>query len=391
MTTREKVLVVHVITQLELGGAQEITLVTCRRLDRSRFEARLIAGPGGLLDDDAAAMPNGTFEHEPNLVREVRPATDLRCFVSLASRFRRARGSWKGRMIVHTHSSKAGILGRFAAAAAGVDVRVHSIHGFGFHPEQSLVAMRAFQGAERLAARVTHGFSADSADNLRVAAELGLLRGGKPAIVLPPGIDVEAYHPVGGERESIRAELGIRLDSPLVGMIACFKPQKAPVDFVHVAERVRRTHPGAHFFFAGDGVLRPDVERAIRDLQLEDRVHLLGWRRDVPKLLAAADVMVLTSLWEGLPRAILQAMAAGKPMVANAVDGVPEAIVDGETGYLARTHDVETFALRVSELLDQPLLRSRMGKAAARRAAEFGATSIVRRLEALYEELLARP
>ena len=379
--------VVHVITQLELGGAQEITLVTCRRLDRRRFRVHLIHGPGGLLDDEASHLPETQVDCDGNLLRAIHPASDLRCLGSLTRRLRAIRRRSQGRpMIVHTHSSKAGIIGRWAARLAAADVIIHSIHGFGFNDRQPSWQRSFFQGLERLTAPITHAFCPVSAANLEVARRLGLLARGQRSLVLPSGIDPEEYRPRGGH--ALRAELGVGSETPLAGMIACLKPQKAPLTFVRVAALLAPRLPEAHFFIAGDGELRGDVQRAIADHGLERRFHLLGWRRDVPSLLDASDVLVLTSLWEGLPRVALQAMAAAKPIVASAVDGTPEAVIDGVTGHLLAPDDLSGFAERLERLLRSPELRRSMGTAAYARLADFRIELTMQKLEAFYEELL---
>ena len=171
-------------------------------------------------------------------------------------------------------------------------------------------------------------------------------------------------------------------------MIACFKPQKAPSDFVRLARMVLEEAPGVHFLLVGDGALRPEVEEAVRDLGLEGKVHLPGWRRDIPDLLHAMDVMVLTSRWEGLPRVCPQAMAAGVPVVANAVDGVPEGVIDGETGFLTSPGDIRDMADKVLRLLADPDLARRFAEEGRRRVGEFDADLMVRQQEKLYSELI---
>lgn len=383
--------VVHIITQLELGGAQEITLFTCRHLDRSRYRVHLISGPGGLLDREAESLPAVSVHFVPALAREVRPFSDLRCVATLTGLIRRLRRESPGSMIVHTHSSKAGILGRWAAYAAGAEIRIHSIHGFGFHDRQPWWIRRSFQGAEQLTARITHAFCPVSAANLDTARQLGLLRGDKPVVVLPSGIEREKYEPRTGDREELRREVGIPLEAPLVGMLACLKPQKSPVDFVRVAARIGPIHPEAHFFIAGDGQLRLQVEAEIRRQGLETRFHLLGWRRDVRRLLAAADIVVLTSLWEGLPRAILQAMAARKPVVATRVDGVPEAVEDGRNGFLVEPGDIDGLAERIGRLIGDRRLAEEMSENGYSRLGAFDGWTMLKKLEGLYDQLLAAP
>jgi glycosyltransferase involved in cell wall biosynthesis len=350
----------------------------------------LVAGLDGMLDDDARREFGDAFHQDDSLGRAVRPLDDLATLRSLTALLRGIRRAARGPMIVHTHSSKAGIIGRWAALAARAEVRVHSIHGFGFNDWQPWWVRRLFQGAEQATAPITHAFCPVSEANRRVAEALGLLRGGREAVVLPAAIDIGEYEPREEEGLRVREELGLAPETPLVGMMACLKPQKSPVDFVKVAAHVRATHPEAHFFLAGDGDLRAAVDAEIGRLALGDRFHLLGWRRDVRALLSAANVLVLTSLWEGLPRVVLQAMAAAKPIVATNVDGTPEAIDEGRSGFLLDPHDVEGFADRVSRLVREPKLAREMGREGRRRVEDFGVPAMLRKLESLYDQLLAR-
>jgi glycosyltransferase involved in cell wall biosynthesis len=381
---------VHIITQLELGGAQEIALLFCRHLRTVGFDVHLVAGHGGMLDGEARQMLGDAFHHDANLARTVRPLDDLTSVRSLTSLLRELRMKSGRPMIVHTHSSKAGIVGRWAAWLAGVEIRVHSIHGFGFNEWQPWWVRRTYQAAEQVTAAITHAFCPASEANRRVAEAVGLLRGDKPAVVLPEAIEIEEYVPREGEALRARAELGLAGDTPLVGMVACLKPQKAPLDFVKIAARVQSAHPQAHFFLAGDGMLRSEMESEIARCGLSDRFHLLGWRRDVRALLGAADILVLTSLWEGLPRAVLQGMAASKPIVATRVDGTPEAIEDGRNGFLLAPHDVDGFAERVARLIVDPRLACDMGREGRRRVDEFSVSTMLHKLERLYEQLIER-
>jgi glycosyltransferase involved in cell wall biosynthesis len=207
--------------------------------------------------------------------------------------------------------------------------------------------------------------------------------------VIRSGIAIDAYRCRPEARAAARAALGVPPGAPLVGMIACLKPQKAPEDFVAVAARVRAALPEARFFLAGDGERRQAVEAAARAAGLDGAFQLLGWRRDVPELLAALDVLVLTSRWEGLPRVLPQAMAAGRPVVATNVNGAPEAVRDGVTGYLVPPGDIAGLADRVIALLRDPATREAMGRAARAAVHEFDATEMVRRQEALYGRLVA--
>jgi glycosyltransferase involved in cell wall biosynthesis len=370
--------VCHVITQLELGGAQQNTLYTVSHLDPARFEPSLVAGPGGPLDGEAASL--GVPVHfVPRLRRPIAPLDDAAALCALRRLIRNVRPH-----IVHTHSSKAGILGRWAARLAGVRHIVHSIHGSGFHPGQGALARRTLVAAERLTGRLaTSAFVAVSRANLDAGVALGLFDPARVSLIRS-GVRLADYHPPAPGRGA-----GF---PPVVGMVACLKPQKAPLDFVAVAARVVREMAPREVRFAlvGDGELRPEVEAAVRREGLSGRVRLEGWRRDVPELLRGFDVLLHTSRWEGLPRVFPEAMATGLPIVATRVDGAPEAIQDGLTGFLLDPGDVDGMARRVIELLRDEPLRRRLGEAARARVEPWDIDEMVRRQERLYEALMTQ-
>jgi len=371
--------VAHVITELALGGAQQNTLYTVAHLDRSRFEPILIAGTGGLLDAEARAA-GAQVVFLDALRRDVHPFHDAAALVALVRHFRRLRPA-----IVHTHSSKAGILGRWAARIAGVPHVVHSIHGYGFHPGQPRLTRAAWIALERFTGRLcTSAFIGVSRANLAEGAALGFFAPGRASLI-HSGIAIGDF---AGVSPAGPAPSG----GPVtVGMVACLKPQKAPVDFVRVAARVARVlgRDRVRFVLAGDGVLRPQVEEAIREEGMEDLIALPGWRRDVPALMKEFDILLHTSRWEGLPRVFPEAMATGLPIVATDVDGASEAIEEGVTGHLLPPGDVEGLATRVAALANDPVKRRRMGKRARTKVSAWDIDDMVRRQERLYEGLIA--
>jgi len=379
-----KIRVCHIITQLELGGAQQNTLYTVTHLDPSRFEPVLVSGTEGILVDDARTA--GVRAHfVRSLDRDVSPARDVTALAGLTRLLRRERPD-----IVHTHSSKAGILGRWAACLAGVRVIVHSIHGYGFNPTQSRLTREFYVALERLTGRwTTSAFVAVSEANLKEGLELELFREDRVTLIRS-GIRLADFSP--RRKDGAGADQGRPVT---VGMVACFKPQKAPLDFVRVASRVvkdlERDGGGVtvRFLVVGDGELRPQIESAIQSEGLAGRVTLAGWRRDVPELLREMDLLLHTSLWEGLPRVFPEAMASGLPIVATRVDGAPEAVEDGVTGYLLLPGDVEGMARRTLELVRDAGMRRRMGQAAVARTAPWDIDDMVRRQELLYESLLS--
>ena len=386
MKTRAGVPVCHVITQLELGGAQENTLHTVAHLG-TPYRPSLVCGAGGLLDDEARRLRDVPVTFLPHLVRPIRPLSDLAAVRELSALFVREQP-----LIVHTHSSKAGILGRLAAHLAEVPVVIHSIHGFGFNDMQPWPLRALLVSLERLLAPLTTHFIGVSQANLQRAEALGIVPPGRSTLIRS-GLPVDEFRRAAADptaRQALRDELRLPGNTPLIGMVACLKPQKAPADFIDMAARVAASRPAAHFVLAGDGELRDALQRRIEERGLAGRAHLLGWRRDVPRLMAALDVMVLTSLWEGLPKVIPQAFAAGVPVVATAVDGTLDVVRDGDTGILASPGDIAALADGVLRLLADPLFgRALVGRAAAL-LPEFDIDAMVRRQEGLYAELLAR-
>jgi glycosyltransferase involved in cell wall biosynthesis len=377
-------IVCHVITKLELGGAQEVAMRVVSNLDRRRFRPVLIAGDGGLLTGEAAALEGVEVRLIPSLLREIRPLQDLRALWDLVATFRRLRPK-----IVHTHSSKAGILGRLAAWLAGVPCILHTIHGYGVTPAQPFWLQRGVIALEWVVGRVTTHWIAVSQADRRQGIEWGLFTASKVSVVRP-GIDPAAF--AGRidvtERDRLRAMLGVGPDQLLVGTVSCLKPQKAPEDFIRVAALVCQRVPAAKCVLVGDGAMRPQIEAMLEAEGLRERVTLLGWRRDVASLLKAFDVFVLTSRWEGLPCAILEARASRIPIVATRVGGAAEAIVEGIQGTLCPAGDVRAMAGRVCQILGDERLRADLRNGPQELPEEFTIQETVKQYQSLYTYLL---
>ena len=377
--------VLHIITRLIVGGAQENTMLTADLLDKSVWDVAVLCGPqtgveGSLIPE--VRRRNIPLTIEPALVREVNPAKDLLALLRL-TRFIK-RGNYT---IVHTHSSKAGILGRWAAKLAGTPVIVHTVHGWGHTPRQHPAVQQFYIRLEKLTLPITNRLIVVSPRDVEKGVTAGI---GNPAdfTLIRSGIELNRFgHP---RRSAIdmRTELGIPAEAPVVGTVTRLSPQKAPLDFVNAASRISRQISNCYFVMVGDGPLRPDVERLAQELGIADRLILTGLRRDVPELMATFNVFALSSLWEGLPRVLPQAMATGLPIVATAVDGNAEAVVDGETGFLVPPENPQALAAAIINLLRAPKLAQKMGQAGKKRATEFGARKMVDDIAALYTDLL---
>lgn len=374
-----------VITRLDLGGAQEVALETAARLDAARFDVRLLAGPGGLLDGQAAGRLKAGFVPVPRLVHPIHAVNDLLALLWLWNYFRRERIQ-----VVHTHSSKAGLLGRVAAWLAGVPRIVHTVHGWSFNDEQGGALFNFYRVVERALARLTH-LIAVVAQSCR---DKGLLNGVGRAdqyALLRAAVDLPAWARVKRSRAAVLAALR-QGPQPLrstpkfiVGCIANCKAQKNPLDFVRVAARVLKQVPETAFVYVGDGPLRTDAEALAKQLGIGARVRFLGWHKDPRVLAAGFDVFLLTSLYEGLPCVFPQVLIQGTPVVATGVDGAAEIVREGVNGYLCQPRDVEALAERVVAILSDAPLRKRLSAAAKRSvSAEFSFDDMVFRTASLY-------
>jgi glycosyltransferase involved in cell wall biosynthesis len=374
----------HIITKLELGGAQEVALYAVSHLDRTRFRPVLIAGPGGMLTEEARRLPGVQAIIVPSLGRRIHAVTDLLAFLHLVRLLRQLRPA-----IVHTHSSKAGILGRWAAWCARVPVIVHTVHGFGITPSQPAWLRRLFILLERITGWITtHWITVADAD-VRKGRHWRMFD--TNVSMIRPGIDPGPFtRPLTPEiRRHLREELGIGAGSCLIGTVACLKPQKAPEDVVRVAEIVRSRIPDARFVMIGDGDLRPRVEALIERHGLRDHVRLAGWRRDMPRVMACFDLLLLTSRWEGLPRVMLEAAAAGLSIVATRVGGVEEAVVDSGRVRLYEAGDIAGLAAGVVAELHESGAGSPTPRSALPLPKEFHIEEMVKQYQSLYDRLLS--
>jgi len=382
----DKVPVLHPITRLIIGGAQENTLLTAALLDPDEWDVSVLSGPqtgseGSLIENAHELGVSLTIE--PTLVREINPIKDLLAMIRLI-RFMR-RGNFA---IVHTHSSKAGILGRWAAKLAGVPIIVHTVHGWGHHERQHPLVRACYIFLEKRTLTITDKVIVVSSLNI----EKGLADGiGNPEdyVVIRSGIELGRFGHPQVSRTETRAAWGVPPDVPVVGTVTRLSPQKAPLDFVQAAALIAQKHPRTWFMMVGDGPLREDVEALTTELGIADRFVLTGLRRDVPELMAAFDLFALSSLWEGLPRVLPQAMATGLPIVATACDGSAEAITNGENGYLVPPGDPAALAKQCCQLLDDPALAEQFGVMGQERVGEFSDGRMVEQIAALYRDLLS--
>jgi glycosyltransferase involved in cell wall biosynthesis len=363
-------------------------MYTAALLNPRRWDVDVLSGPqtgpeGSLIEE--VRQRGVPLTIEPSLVREINPLKDLRALFVLYRHIRRG-----GYTIVHTHSSKAGILGRWAARLAGTPIIVHTVHGWSFHDHMSAPRRALFIALERLTAPLADALIVVTRRDVEKGLDAGIGRPDQYHLIRS-AISFDRFDPAQVDRHAVRAELGIPADAPVLGNVGRFSPQKNPLDWVRVAGQVGRAIPECRFLLVGDGTLRPQVEAALAEEGIAGRTLLTGLRRDVPRMMAAMDVFLLTSLWEGLPRVIPQAMSMRVPVIANRADGTAEAITHGETGYLCDPEDLDTHVTYCLELLRDPERRreiGRRGRAWATR--EFDVRHMVAQIAKLYDQLLEK-
>ena len=382
-----RVRVAHVQLLPLLSGVQRVALDELERLDPAVFETTLILqGPGPFSEAAEAAGARCLFV--PELVRPVDPGSDWKAVRTLTRLFRESRYD-----VVHTHSSKPGVVGRVAARRAGVPAVVHTVQGFAF-PAAGFLSRQVYAAAERFAGRRCDAVVCMHAADANICTERLALPAGKVHL-LPNGVDPQLRRPLSDdERAAVRRDrFGVPDGARVVGMVGRLWPQKDPRAFVEILRRVvgagdAATGGPVHGVLVGDGDLRPQVEADVAAAGLGDRVRLLGWQPDAARLAAACDLFCLPSRWEGLPLSILEALSAAVPVVASDIPGNRAAVADGADSVLCPLDDPAAFADAVVGLLADDERRAAFGDVGRARVREhFDVTRRVRDLVGLYRDL----
>jgi glycosyltransferase involved in cell wall biosynthesis len=383
MALVERLRVLNVITHLDTGGATDAALNACAYIDHERFAPKLVCGPSPEEEGDVKGRADGLGVEVvtiPTLGRSIDPIRDVRSLQALRRLFRGIRPD-----IVHTHSSKAGFLGRLAARRERVPAVVHTVHGWSFHDFMPRRNRAVFVGLERLAAKWTDRIVTVS----QLDRDKGLAAGIRPRgtySVIHELNDLEPFLGADDDPATARADLGLPPNAPVIGTVGRLSEQKDPMTFVRSAAAVIAEIPEARFVMVGHGPLRRQTERLVGDLGLGDRFLFTGVRADVPAILRSFDVFLLTSLWEGMPLVIPQAMACRVPVVASTADGNRELIRDGDNGLLAPPGSPDQFARGVVRLLLEKDLRDRVVDQGTETAKGFALAYTIPQLESLYLE-----
>lgn len=379
----------HISTRLIVGGSQENTVLSCEGQSDLGHTVSLVYGPlygpeGSMLE---RAERHGGIEtiETPHLVRELAPRRDLLCSIQL----RRLIRSWRPD-VVHTHSSKAGIIGRVAAWKEHVPCVVHTIHGLAFHPYQAKWRNMIYVAAERRAARACHRILcvADAMREQALAAGIG-----RPEQyeTVYSGMEVDRFLEPGVTRAEMRRELGIGDDEYVIGTISRLAELKGHDDLLDALGPVLKEHPHIRLLWIGDGWWRERIMGRVKSMGLEDRVTANGLvpPGEIPRCLQAMDLLIHASYREGLPRAVTQALLTATPVIAYDVDGTREVCIDGETGRLIPPGDKSQLAAAVRGMMDDPATAEAMGQRGRELCRHrFAASTMVEHLEKVYASVL---
>lgn len=377
--------VIHVVTALERGGAQRNTLETAARLHDEGRPQLVVTGAPGDLDAEAQERLGRRLVRLPALTGPLDPVRDLLALDALARLVRRQVARLGAPVLVHTHSSKAGVLGRLAARSVPGALVAHTVHGFGL---QALGHRRAWvlEAAERVAARAADVMIFVSDGDRRLAEDMGLLRHAR-AETIRSGIEPAPFVALRGNAERrarARGALGLPEGAPVALTVANLKPQKDPLFHADILAAWRAHDPRARLVFLGDGPLRGALEARVAALGLRGAFVMPGFVADPLDALAAADVFLLASAWEGLPRSVLEATAAGLPAVVRDTGWAADLSWARSVHALPSGAPADAFAVRLRELVAKPPRPTRLRK-------EFTLDGMLGDLGRLYDELIGAP
>lgn len=385
--SRGKIKIVRVIARMNIGGpAIHVTLLNAG-LDPTRFESLLVTGvenpgEGNMLE---WAASKGIYPITvPEIIGEATfKPRDVVALWKLCALMRRERPQ-----IVHTHTAKAGFVGRLAAKLAGVPIIVHTYHGHVLHGYYSRLKSRLLTLMEATLARVTDRIVAISETLRSDLVDIGIAPDEK-IITISLGLELEPFLANDSLRGLFRKELGLSRDTKLIGIVGRFAAIKNHRLFLDMASQVLRRFPNSRYIVVGDGLSRAGLEDYARSLEIDRAVIFTGWRSDLAKIYADLDVLVVSSTNEGTPVSAIEAMASGCPVVASRVGGLPDLVSDGVTGFLVEPGNASSLARQVESVLNDSAMAKRMGLAGREFVrVKFSAARLIGDVESLYQQLL---
>ena len=392
---KKKYKIIHVITRLDKGGSAEDTIQTILGIDKKKYEVILVKGPtyeskmskeehaSVIADLKELQLKGVKIVNIPFLLRRINPVYDLLVLFSLYVFLIKEKPS-----IVHTHTSKAGLLGRLAAKLVGIPIIIHKPHGHVFFGYFGPFKTKMFIILERLASKITDKIVAltngEKEDYIlfKIADE-------DKFVIMPSGVELNKFKELPlKEIQNYKKKLGIPETSLVVGTVGRLVPVKGPEFLIEAAKHIISKNPDTLFIFTGDGPLKQNLEKKAFDLGIKENVIFLGWKDDVSKIISIYDVFALPSLNEGMGRVLVEAMALGKPIVASNIGGIPDLVIHGKNGFLVPPKNPKELAKYIQILLEDEEKREKMGLAGKKIALNFSARNIVEKTEELYGELL---
>lgn len=381
-----KLKVLHIITRLANGGADENTLYTIKGLDSAKYDIDLMIGeennPGMMKDLELRRGIN--LYKIKGMVRDVSPLKDLAALLRMYRIIKRNDYD-----IVHTHIAKAGVLGRIAAKLAGVPVIIHGIHGITFPRTIHPVKQFLFRNIERFCGLFTDCFIPVGEDMKQKYIDAGI---GQPERykTIYSGMELDRFkRAADNSREKInklKTEFGIKEDEIVIGNVSKIQKRKGYKYYLQVIAKITGEYDNVKFLIVGSGPHEDVIRSRVKEMGLTDSVIFTGFRKDVEDVFSIFDIKVLTSLWEGLPRVIIQAAAVGKPIVTFDVDGAWEIVEEGKNGFIVPMKDVDMMAEKIRLLIDDQELRQEMGRYSRDKVGDqWSVENMVKEIDELYQ------
>ena len=385
--------ILHIITRLDMGGSAQNTLRTCTELS-SKYEKILVHGlslESGMTPSEKEVVREGIeiakskgvkFIALPSMVRSIHPIKDLRALFELVRLISREKPD-----VVHTHSSKGGILGRMAAKLCSVPNIIHTPHGHVFYGHFGPLPSKVFLWVERFFSRFTHRMVALTRGEKNDYIEMSVCPPEK-LLTIHSGVDVQQFLNPNGKQAEKRRSLGLGPKEAVIGFVGWLLPIKGPVYLLKAMDNIWPEQPDTTLVMVGKGDLAVDLRAEALRKNINGKVKFLGWREDINELMHVFDMLVLPSLNEGMGRVLVEAMAAGKPVVASRVGGIPDLVKDGQTGYLVPPADEMSLADAILKVLNDREQAALMGRQGKERCRKFSLEAMIAKLDDLYSDLV---
>ncbi|MDC9524637.1 glycosyltransferase family 4 protein [Pseudoalteromonas sp. Angola-30] len=378
----KKLKVAHLQLLPLLTGVQRVTLEELERLEDSKYDKFIVCKEEGPLIE-GAKNKNINFFFNENLERSISPLNDLKAFIKLYKLFKQQKFD-----IVHSHSSKTGVIGRVAAKLAGVPMVVHTVHGFAFPAAKGRLDKLLFFFMEWLGTKCSDKIICLHEVDKNIAVDkLGAKE--KQVVILANGVDTVKFSPIDHvAKNRLQSSFNVPPNTICVGMVGRLWEQKNPIVFVNAAIEILSQKKNVQFFLVGDGELRSHLEEIVEQSGFSDKVHFLGWRNDIQDILRMLDVFVLPSLWEGMPLAILEAQSSGLPSIVSNIPGNNHLVTESD-GLLFNLSEQSKLNLNIHKLIANKALRESLGRAArAKIMHKYDINLRIRNISALYSSFM---